>query len=41
MGAPKKQEQQRKNPMSETHDWVLVMNEKGKKRFEWVPKIVR
>ena len=40
MGAPKQQQQQeKKNPLAETHDWVLVMDPKGKKTFQWVPKI--
>jgi hypothetical protein len=38
MGAPKQQTPEKKNPLAATHDWVLVMNEKGKKSFQWVPK---
>ena len=38
MGAPKQQQVQKKNPLAETHDWVLVMDEKGKKTFQWVSK---
>ncbi len=45
MGAPKEVQQQRKNPLAATHDWVLMMDASNKphgsskKTFMWVPKV--
>lgn len=38
MGAPKKDVVEKKNKMADTHDWVLVVPAKGKRRFAWVEK---